>query len=148
MSIASRIEADFSHSMKAKQPQLLSALRLLKSSLKNAEITKKEALTDDEIIQVLRTEIKRRRESGELYRRAGDKERAQVEDAEIAIYERYMPQALTEDALRDMVQKVIVDTGALGAQDIGKVMGAVMKEVAGKADGGEVKKLVQQMLNN
>ncbi|OIP79408.1 MAG: hypothetical protein COT39_02050 [Parcubacteria group bacterium CG08_land_8_20_14_0_20_48_21] len=146
MSLRERIEHDFHEARKTRQPEELSALRMLKSSLQNAAIEKRGALTDNEALKVVRTEIKRRKESARTYRSAGRAELAEHEEFEQSVYERYLPVAMEVDVLRALVRRVIEDTQAQGAGDTGRVMGSVMQEVAGRVEGNAVKEIVQREL--
>jgi len=146
MTLSERIERNFIEARKTKQSEVLAALRLLKSAIKNAEIEKRGTLTDDDILKVLRTEIKRRKESVSVYRKAGREDLAVKEEAEQKVYEMYVPESLSDNELQVLLKKVLDDTGAKDMRDIGRVMSAVMKEVSGRADGSVIKKMVENAL--
>ncbi|OGY45589.1 MAG: hypothetical protein A2731_03635 [Candidatus Buchananbacteria bacterium RIFCSPHIGHO2_01_FULL_39_8] len=147
MTVLEQIEKDFIQAFKAKNELAVLTLRQLKTALTNAEIAKKrEPLTEEEVIKTLKTEVKRRREAIELYKKGGRNELAQREEKEIEIISKYLPVELSEEAVKKTVQAVISKVGASGPQDIGKVMGAVMAELKGQADGSLVSKIVKEEL--
>lgn len=120
-----------------------------KMSKAEADITKLEEaskLNDEEIIEVLSSEIKKRKEAIEQYQKGGRDELAQKERGELDILMNYMPEQLSEDQIREEVKKAITQTGASGPKDMGKVIGAVMAKVKGKADGQMVSRLVKEGL--
>lgn len=147
MDLRQKIEQDFGAAFKAKQPLALLTLRQLKAALTNAEIAKRPApLTEDDILKVIKTEVKRRREAIELYCQGDRKDLVEKETAEIAILSGYVPAELTDEQLDVEIQAGIAVVGAIGPQDMGKVMGQVTKAVAGKADGSRISQLVKTAL--
>lgn len=143
------IKSDLTEALKAKDSGVRDALRLLLSQLKNFAIEQKktiEDITDDEVVVVLKREIKKRKEAIEMFEKAGRKEQAQTEANELVVFEKYMPEQLSEDDIAAIVDSVIADMGNVTPQQFGAVMGAVMKQVAGKADGSIVQRLVKQKL--
>ncbi len=125
------------------------ALRGVKSAVKNAEIAKRpDKLAEEDIIKVLRSEIKKRQDAIFDFKKGNRQDLVDKESREIEIIKRYLPPELTEEKLREMVEKAIKDTGATSPKDFGKVMGAVMKEVKGQVDGGRVKEIVGNMLGS
>jgi uncharacterized protein YqeY len=147
-SILDRLQADMTAAMKAKDSDTLSTLRMLKTALMEAKTRKpKDAvLTADEEIEVLQRYAKKRRESIEELKKLGRTETIPREEQEIAITMRYLPQRLSEDELRAVVREAIAATGASGPKEMGKVIGAVMAKVKGKAEGGDVSRLVKEAL--
>lgn len=147
-SIQSKIQADMITAMKAKDADALSTLRMLKSALLEAKTkkAKDEGLSADEEIEVLQRYAKKRRETIDEMKKLGRDDLAAREQAEIDVTMRYLPQPLGEDELRAIVREAITATGAAGPKDMGKVMGAVLAKVKGKAEGGTVSKLVKEVL--
>ena len=122
------------------------ALRLILNSLRAAEKDLQRPLSDDEELQVLQRERKRRNEAAEAFR-AGDREdQATQEEAELAILEEFMPEPLSEDELERIVDDAIAETGATSLRDMGRVMADVMPQVAGRADGSAVGQIVREKL--
>ncbi|MCL6581047.1 MAG: GatB/YqeY domain-containing protein [Firmicutes bacterium] len=126
--------------------QTLSVVRLARAALQNATIEKRGPLTDEEAAVVLSREVKQRRETAEEYRRLGRPEAAERLLAEAAILEGYLPQQLTDEELRRIIGEAIQATGAASRRDAGKVMGKVMPQVRGRADGKRVSDMVQALL--
>lgn len=147
MSLIDTINDDFVAAMKAKNETEVSVFRLLKSALQNYQIAEKKELSDDEVIKVIQKEIKQRRDSIETYE-AGDRaELAEKEKDEIEILKKYIPAQLSDEELGKIVQAAITQTGATTPADMGKVMGRVMPQVAGRADGGQVSSKVKELLS-
>lgn len=147
MSLNDRLTEDIKKAMKAKYKQRLTTLRMIKSSLKNEAIKLGKELSADDELTVLSRELKQRKDSLQEYEKAGRDDLAAGERAEIEIIETYMPEPLSDEELENIVQDAISKLGASGKQDMGKVMGAIMPKVKGKADGTRVNKLVQQHLS-
>jgi len=147
-SIQSRIQSDMTTAMKARDPDTLSTLRMLKSSLMEAKTRKArdESLSPDEEIEVLQRYVKKRREVIEEMKKAGRADVIAREEAEIAVTMRYLPQPVGEDELRALVGEAVAATGATTQKDMGKVIGAVMAKVKGRADGSAVSRLVREAL--
>ena len=152
-SITSRLEQDIIVAMKARDSERTTALRMVKTALKNKEIEKREPLTEAEAQQILTTLIKQRRESVEQFTKGNRPELAAKETAEIALIEAYMPKAASEDEIRQQVQQAIAELTAsgatLGPKDMGTVMKAVQARIqtAGiRADGRQVSEIVKAKL--
>ena len=145
-----QLRADLTASMKARDEVRSSTLRMVLTAITNAEVAGKEAreLSDAEIVDVLGSEAKKRRESVVAYREAGRAELADKEQAEANILAEYLPEQLTEDEIKALVTETIAATGAaeLGPRGIGKVMGALQPKVKGKADGAVVSAEVKRQL--
>jgi uncharacterized protein len=122
------------------------ALRLILSSLKSAEKDLLRPLTEDEELQVLQRERKKRIEAAEAFRGGGREEQAAKEDAELAVLEEFMPEPLTEEELERIVDDAIAENGATSMRDLGRVMADVMPQIAGRADGSAVSQLVREKL--
>ena len=142
-----QIEQNVIEAMKAKDETTLSVLRMLKSAIHNSEIQKKSELVDEDVLGVIQSQIKSRQDSVTLYEQGGRQELADKEKTEIEILKKYLPEQMGESELRNIVTKAISDTGAASIQDMGKVMGAIMPQVKGKADGSLVSKIVKEELS-
>ena len=121
-------------------------LRLILASLRSAEKELQRPLHDDEELQVLQRERKRRSEAAEAFRAGGRDEQAAAEERELEVLEEFMPEPLSEDDLEEIVDDVIAEVGATSMRDIGRVMADVMPQVAGRADGSAVSQLVREKL--
>ncbi|HKQ90235.1 MAG TPA: GatB/YqeY domain-containing protein [Blastocatellia bacterium] len=147
MTFLDRINEDLKAAMKSKDPDRLSTLRMVKTALKNREIDKMEALTDEEAIKVLQSLVKQRRDSIEQYQQAGRIELAEKEASEIKVIEEYLPAALDDAAIARVVEETIVETGASSMKEMGAVMKAVMAKLAGQTvDGKVVNQIVKSKL--
>ena len=148
MGLRERLDADLKAAMKEKDELKLSVVRMLKSAVKYREVEGEKAITLDEagILQVVATEIKRRRDSVEQYRAGKREDLAKKEEAEIAILQGYLPAQLSEAELRAKVDEVVARVGAKGPKDMGAVMKALLPEVQGRAEGKLVSDLVKQRL--
>ncbi len=146
--ILERIQQDMTAAMKAKEADTLSTLRMLKSALMEAKTkkAKDETLGADEEIEVLQRYVKKRREAIEEFTRLGRTELIGKEQAEIAVTQRYLPQAIAEDELRAIVKAAVASTGATSPKEMGKVIGVVMPQVKGRAEGSLVSRLVKEAL--
>lgn len=147
MGLRELIPEDLKNALRNKNTFELSVLRMLQAALVNKEIDKrKEALTDEDVISVIGTEIKKRRDAAREFEKVNRPDAADQEKAEIEILMKYMPQQMSEDEIRDAVKKAVEDTQAESMQDIGKVMKVLMPQVKGKADGSIVNKIVKEEL--
>ncbi len=146
--ILARLQGDMAAAMKSRDADTLSTLRMLKAALMEAKTRKprESALTAEEEIEVLQRYVKKRRETIEELRKAAREDLVAREEAEIAVTQRYLPRMLGEDELRAIVRDAVARTGATGPREMGKVMGAVMAQVKGKAEGGTVSRLVKEAL--
>jgi uncharacterized protein len=147
-SILERLQSDLTTAMKARDAGTLSTLRMLKAALMEARTKKAKdaAFTRDEEIEVLQRYAKKRRETIEELKKIGREDLVTSEEREIAVTQRYLPQMLSEDEVRERVLEAVAKTGATGPKDMGKVMGAVMGQVKGRADGTTVSRLVKEAL--
>jgi len=146
MSLIARIEGDLKAAMLARETERTGTLRLTLSALRSAEKELLRPLHDDEELQVLQRERKRRIEAAEAFRAAGREERAAHEDRELAVIEEFMPEPASEEELERIVDDAIAETGATSLRDLGRVMADVMPQVAGRADGSVVSQLVREKL--
>ena len=146
MELKQKIEADTKAAMKARAAEKVSTLRMLSAALKNKEIDKRRPLTDDEVIETIRSLIKQRRDSVEQFAKGGRQDLVDKETAEIAVLEAYLPQQLSREELDVLVREAVAETGAQGAKDMGKVMKAVAAKAANRADNKLLSELVKQAL--
>ena len=146
MSLIGRLEDEVRQAMLARDGGRRDALRLILSSLKSAEKELQRPLTDDEELQVLQRERKKRHEAADAFRAAGREEQAATEEAELAVLQEFMPDPLSEDDLERIVDDAIAENGATSLRDMGRVMKDVMPQVAGRADGSAVGQLVREKL--
>jgi uncharacterized protein YqeY len=148
MSILAKIETDFKAALKSQKEPERSVLRMLKTAISNKEIEKKRAkLTDNDILEVLRREVKSRQDAIADYKKGGRADLATKEADEIKIVEKYLPAMLDKQAVTKTVQAVIKEIKVQGPQDFGKVMGQAMEKLKGQADGQMVSEIVKQELN-
>ncbi len=145
MTLIEHIDSDLKEAMKAKDEQRLSALRLVRSALKNKQIDLGHALTEEEVQAVVRTMVKQYRDALNDFVVAGRTDLADKQNAEIAILESYLP-AQMPDADIETIAKTVIAAQNATAKDAGRVMGAVMKEIAGRADGNRVKDVIAKLL--
>jgi uncharacterized protein len=146
MTLIARMEDDIKEAMLARDNERRDALRLLLSSLRNAEKELQRPLSEEEELQVLQRERKRRIEAADAFRSGGRPERAESEERELAILEEFMPEPLSEEELEEIVDDAIAENGATSMRDFGRVMADVMPQVSGRADGSVVSQLVKEKL--
>ena len=146
MSLIARLEEELTTAMKERDESRRDALRLILSSLRSAEKELQRPLHDDEELQVLQRERKRRLESIEAFESAGRAEQAAKEQSELEVLEEFMPEPLSEDDLEQIVDDAIAEVGATSMRDLGRVMADVMPQIAGRADGSAVSQLVREKL--
>ncbi len=140
------IKIDLKKALQERDKLKVSVLRMVLSILHNKEIEKKE-ITEEEINQVLFSEIKKRKEAIEQYQKGGREELVEKEKKELDILKKYIPEQLSEEEIKKIVKEAIKETGAETMKDMGKVMGKIMPKLKGKADGSLVNKTVQELLN-
>ena len=146
MSLVTRIELELKEARLARDEPRRDALSLLLSALRSAEKELQRPLSDDESLQVLQRERKRRVEAAEAFRAGGREQQAAGEEYELEVLEAFMPEPLSEDELEEIVDDVIAEVGATSLRDLGRVMADVMKQVSGRADGSTVSQLVREKL--
>ena len=146
MSLIERIQTEVKEAMRERDNDRRDALRLILSSLQSAEKELQRPLTEQEELQVLQRERKKRVEAEEAFRSAGREEQADGEDFELEILEEFMPEPLSEEELEEIVDDAIAENGATSLKDLGRVMADVMPQVAGRADGSAVSQLVREKL--
>ena len=157
-----KINQDYKDAFKAKEEKKVAVLRMLNAAIKNkelekrlkllktvtesAELQKQSQLNDEEVVAVLGTEVKRRKDSVEQFKSGGRTELASGEEEELKILSAYLPEQMGENELRKIIAEAIKESGAAGAADLGKVMKVLMPRVKGKADGGLVNRIVKEEL--
>jgi uncharacterized protein len=146
MSLIKELESELEQAMKERDAVRRDTLRLILSSLRSAEKELQRPLHDEEELQVLQRERKKRIEAADAFRSAGREEKAEVEEAELEVLEEFMPEPLSEEELEEIVDDAIAETGATSLRDLGRVMADVMPQIAGRADGSAVSQLVREKL--
>ena len=146
MSLIQQLEDELKEAMVARDAARRDTLRLILSSLRSAEKELQRPLHDDEELQVLQRERKRRQEAAEGFRTAGREEQAEAEESELAVLEEFMPEPLSEDDVEEIVDDAIAEVGATSMRDFGRVMADVMPQVSGRTDGSVVSQLVKEKL--
>jgi len=148
MTIQEKIQTQMADAMRNKDPLRLSVLRMMKTAVKNKEVEKMKPLDENEVIAVLNTLVKQRRDSIDQFRKGGREELAQKEEAEIGIIQKYLPAAASEEDIQQAIAQAIRETGAASMKDLGKVMKATLALLAGKsADGARVSQMVKEKLS-
>ena len=148
MTMKSRLNEDMKQAMREKDVLKRDVIRYLRSEIRNQEIRDQKDLDDPGVIQVLSRQAQQRRDSIEAYGDAGRQDLVDKEQAELSVIMAYLPQQMTTEEITDLVQQVVAEVGASGPADMGKVMGAIMPQVRGKAEGREVNAIVQQTLRS
>ncbi|HYJ95895.1 MAG TPA: GatB/YqeY domain-containing protein [Vicinamibacterales bacterium] len=147
MSMNDQVGADITAAMKARDASRLSALRMLKAAVMNKSVEKGRDLDDAEVLQVVASLVKQRRDSIEQFEKAGRADLVAKESSELAVLQSYLPPSATPEEINAAVAEAIAETGATSAKDLGKVMKAVMPKLAGKnADGKAVNEAVRRTL--
>lgn len=148
--LSEQINEDLKTAMRAKQVEKISTLRMLISAIRNKEISlragEKVALEDDKIIEVIKSEIKKRKDSAEAYEQGGRSELAEKEKTEIEILNKYLPEQMSEEEVERIAAATIAEFGEVTMKDFGKIMGEVMKKAKGKADGNMASAAVKKIL--
>ena len=147
MSLKDQLTADMKAAMKGGDKERLHVIRLILADIKRVEVDTRQALDDGALLGVLEKAIKQRRDSVEQFTKGGREDLAAKERAEIAVLETYLPEQLSEAELDALIDRVIETTGAESIRDMGKVMGAIKSEAAGRADMGSVGARVKARLN-
>jgi len=146
MMLRETINQDVKNAMKAKETKKRDALRLLTSAFKQIEVDERRELSDDDVIKIIQTQIKRRNESASQYKEANREDLMQIELDEIAFYTQYLPVQLSDAELSDAIKNIITKIGASSMKDMGKVMGLASKELVGRADGKRISECVKASL--
>ena len=146
MSLFKKIQNDMYTAMKAGEKESTNTLRITLAKLKDKQIEKRGDLTEDEVIKIIQTLVKQRKESIELYVQGGRNELADIEKNEIALLKKYLPQMISENDIKNIVETVINEVGATSMSDMGKIMPEVMKRGKGLIDGRIAQRFVQESL--
>ena len=146
MSLITTIESEITEAMKSREAERRDALRLIVNALKGSEKELQRPLSEDEELQVLQRERKKRVEAAEAFRSGGREEQAANEERELAILEEFMPEPLSEEEIEEIIDDAIAEVGATSMADLGRVMADVMPQVAGRADGSSVSQIVREKL--
>lgn len=146
MSLKARLKEQQILAMRAKDKARLGTIRMLLAAIKQIEIDNKVELNDDEVTAVVIKSVKQRKDSIAQFEKANRTDLADVEKAELAILQEFLPQPLTSDEVKTLIEQAIASSGANGMQDMGKVMGLLKKDIQGRADMGEVSALVRAAL--
>jgi uncharacterized protein YqeY len=146
MSMIGQIESDLKEARLARDDERRDALSLILNALQQAQKELQRPLSEEEELQVLQRERKRRVEAAEAFREGGREERAEAEERELFVLEDYMPEQLSEEEIEEIIEDVISEVGATSIRDMGRVMAGVMHQVSGRADGSTVNQLVKEKL--
>jgi len=146
MSLLNRLTEELKESLRGGDQTRVSVIRLLKSAIKNREIEKMAPLTEDEIIDVIMSGVKQRRESIEQFQKGGREDLVRKEEKELEILQSFLPPPLSEEDLKREIKSVIEEVGASSPRDIGKVMKALMPRIKGRAEGARVSSLVKELM--
>ncbi|MDX1413010.1 MAG: GatB/YqeY domain-containing protein [Candidatus Promineifilaceae bacterium] len=146
MSIKVQLRDDLAEAMRAGDTEKRNTLRLLLAAIKQAEVDEQQSLDDSGVQAVLAKQAKQRRESVEEYERAGRSDLAAQEQEELMVIEQYLPQQMTREQVEELASQAIADVGASSSKDMGKVMGLLMPQLKGKADGRMVNEVVRELL--
>ncbi len=141
-----RISQDIKKAMKDKAVLRLSTLRMALADFQKKEKEKGEPVKDEEAIQIIQSMLRKRKDSVEQYRKAGREELAQKEEQEITILNEYLPEQMSEEQVRELAIKTISGLGITGPKEMGRVMGSLVKQLSGKADGGTISRIVKEEL--
>ena len=147
MSVLDQLNQDMKVAMKAKDKAKLKTIRMLKASLQNEKLAKQDDLTEQEELDILAREKKQRLDSLQEFKQAGRDDLVDEVEEELAIVAEYLPEPLSDNEVKEIIQSVIDSVNASGMQDMGKVMGAVMPKVKGRADGYFVSEVVKAKLS-
>lgn len=146
MTLKAQITEDMKTAMRAKDSARLGAIRLLLAAIKQREVDERIELSDADVIAAIEKMLKQRRDSITAYESANRNDLADVEKFEVTVLQTYLPQQLTEDEVKVILEQVVVDTAAAGVKDMGKVMAAIKPLVAGRADMGKISGLIKVRL--
>jgi len=142
-----RLQEDMKAAMRAKASERLGTIRLIMAAIKQREVDERIQLDDAQVVDVLTKMVKQRRDSLAQYQQAGRQDLADKESAELALIDEYLPPALDDAELADIIGSVIAQTGAQSPQDMGKVMGQLKPQIQGRADMGKVSAMVKARLS-
>lgn len=148
MNLRENLLSDLKGAMKSKDSIKVDTLRLIIAEIKNKEIDLHDAMGDEAILDLLTTQIKKRKEAAEMYEKGGRTDLKEKEEKEITIIQAYLPAKASEEELRQRIQAVIAETGASSPNEMGKIMKVVVPEFKGKAEGDQIRKIVTELLSS
>lgn len=148
MSILQNIESDLKNALKNKDESVTSTLRMLKSDISYEKAKGSEDLTDDQVMEIVNRAAKKRKEAMEEYSKVNRDDLAEKEKAELEIIQRYLPEQMSQQEIEAAIDDVISSMGEVTQKDFGKIMGRLMSDLKGKADGAQVKSILQKKLEN
>ena len=148
MSLKDEINKEMKAAMKSRDKDRLKTIRLILSEIKRAEVDERITVDDQRTLSILAKMIKQRRDSIAQYDSAGRTELSKIETDEITVINEFLPEALTDDEINNLIEKAISETGAESMKDMGRVMGIIRPQIQGRADAGEVSKRVKEALNS
>lgn len=146
MSLKAQISEDMKNAMRAKDSVRLGTIRLLQSAIKQREVDERIELTDTDVIATIEKMLKQRRDSIAAYESANRQDLADIEKAEVLVLQTYLPQQFTDAEVAEILEKVVVETGAAGIKDMSKVMAVIKPLVVGRADMGKISGLIKTRL--
>jgi len=147
MNLLGEISSALKDAMREKDEAKLASLRSVLTAIKNREKEVRRSLEDSEVISLISTQIKQRKESIDLYRKGGREDLVKAEERELQILQAYMPEQISTEEMSQALDEIISDVGAVGIKDMGKVMKAAMAKLAGKADGRVINEMVKEKLS-
>jgi uncharacterized protein YqeY len=142
-----KIKEDLVNAMKAGRKEEVSTLRTVLAQTKNERISLRRELEDEDITKVLMNAVKKRKDSIEMFKQGNRQDLVDKEEKEVSYIERYLPEQISDEEIAKVVDKIIAETGALSMKEIGKVMGPIMAQLKGKADGKKVQSIVRDRLS-
>ena len=148
MSLLKKLQEEMKSAMKSGDKERLATIRMLISEIKKVQIDAQKELSDDEIIKILQKYAKQRKDSVEQYRKAGREDLAEKEERELQIVQEFLPQPLSEEEIKKLVEEAIKETGASSMKDMGKVIKLVIEKAQGRAEGSVVSKIVKAKLSS
>lgn len=146
MGLRDELQRAQQEALRGKQAEVLATLRVLWSSIRTEEINQRKELSDEEIVAVIARQVKQSHDALSDFTKGGRADLVAKTEQEIALLQSYLPKQMTDEEIRAVVSRVIASSGAVGAKDVGRVMGLAMKEMKGTADGNRVRGIVTELL--
>ncbi len=146
MGMKERIKQDLKDAMKSKDQVKVRTLRMILTTIRNIEVEKMKEATDEDVMDALQKEAKKRREAIEQYEKAGRNDLADEERKELSVIEKYLPEQMSEEEIKGLAKEIIEQLGASTVKDLGKIMKKIMPKVKGRADGKLVNRIVRELL--
>ncbi len=147
MNLKDKLASDLKVAMKNRDEVKVRTIRMILATIRNMEVEKMGQLTEEELLDALGREAKKRREAIEQYRKGGREDLAMAEEEELSVIESYLPKQLTDEEIESIARKIIKDVGAKSNKDLGKVMKVIIPRVKGRADGKKVNQIVRKLLD-